>query len=541
MSSSSSEDRRRRKRRLADLDADELEEGEYHSSSDTEDYYNRDAALSGESDETISDLDDTTASSAAANHKKRSNNSTASSAAASHSHKSSASAAAANRNGGGGARAYSVLANHYGGARTSLTAANHYGRASASSALANMSFAAAPMRACRVCGKEFSSEKAVCGHMKVHAQEALHGGGKEQQQQGNGGKDKKKVKKERIVAVAAGGWGVTGRRGCSGSSGTSMDIIVKATPNAEPGHHSMDIVPAEPKIVYAPTPMAFAMPEDVPPMPVAPARTNLSGESSSKNPMPNDDMDIAAAGANPIPPTEPVVHQQPAAPPPHAGKQAQVVRHKRAPRPSAGRQNPAGYRCSDPTCNKWYANHQALGGHIAGHKNRQQAAAGGMPHDGAGPSSGGGGSKADEPHPCQICGKVYSKGVQLGGHMRKHYEGKIVPKRKLRTIEPPPPPADVVAEGPAQLCRPADAHADDLTLALPIKAELQSLAPVADAEKEAPSAAAEGTPEPAPARPRATGRVILFGIDIGLGVQTPPAQEGSLATKDSSASTALGY
>ena len=67
-------------------------------------------------------------------------------------------------------------------------------------------------------------------------------------------------------------------------------------------------------------------------------------------------------------------------------------------------------------------------------------------------------------HACKICGAEYSSGVSLGGHMRKHYNGKpIVPRKRLRLGAPelalalplqPAPPAVVeapIAAPPPQL------------------------------------------------------------------------------------------
>ncbi|GJM93687.1 hypothetical protein PR202_ga10269 [Eleusine coracana subsp. coracana] len=510
MSTGSSEDQRRRRRRLV---ADELEDGEcspgggYQSSSDTEDYYNRGAALSGGggggSEETVSDDLDATASSAAAR-------------------ASTASSVLAGLYGSGGAysRPSFAAASYYGRAHASAAASHYYGRASASSA-------AAPVFPCRMCGKEFGSEKA--GHMKVHALEALHGGSN---YEGNGISKEKKAMKKRKVEVAA-GWGVTGRRGCAGL-GTSVVDIVKGSPIA--ARDTLPAAHADPELVYQPTPISCAMPEgSSSAMPeesssasMASARTSLSDESSGKKPVIG--MDIAeAAGADtpsPIPPpTEPVVvHQQvqlqsqPAPPPPPPAGQKQAARRARrgpgaAPHP--GRQNPAGYRCRDPACGMWFSSHQALGGHVAAHKQNIKRAAAAMHQDGGA----GGGPKPEEAkrHRCGKCNAEFAMGVQLGGHMRKHWVGDpIVPKRKPQRqkplLQPLPPPA---------------VHAADLMFAPPIKEESRSLAPAVDA--------AEGTHEPATSGPDGTGRaILLFGIDIGLGVKTPPAREGSPATKDSS-------
>ncbi|CAO1948876.1 unnamed protein product [Urochloa humidicola] len=162
-----------------------------------------------------------------------------------------------------------------------------------------------------------------------------------------------------------------------------------------------------------------------------------------------------------------------------------------------------------------------LGGHMVGHKNREVAAAanGGA----AVPAAAAGhrrnhNPRPERPHVCGQCGAAFRLGVQLGGHMRKHWAGPpIVPKKKkLRAViaQPPPPP-------------PPEAVVADPTLALPVRA----------ADEAPPVAVEAALPAPQPAtRPPATGRVLLFGIDIGP-VQKTQAQQGSPPATESSAST----
>jgi len=199
------------------------------------------------------------------------------------------------------------------------------------------------------------------------------------------------------------------------------------------------------------------------------------------------------------PPTEAAVHQQapPVAPP--------------APAAGAGRQDPNGYTCKK--CGMWFESHQGLGGHMVGHKNRELAAG-----DGAGAAPAGRRNPGPErPHVCDQCGAEFRTGVQLGGHKRKHWAGPpIVPKKKPRVV--------VVAQ--PLLPPPAD-----LKLAMSA-VEADGSPPGAEAARPG----AERTPEPAP-RPPAPGRVLLFGIDIGPGVQTPEAQEEPAPATESSAST----
>ncbi|KAG2590556.1 hypothetical protein PVAP13_5NG409640 [Panicum virgatum] len=477
MAGGSSEDRWRRpsSRCHADPRDDEPEEGEvvpgYHSDADTEEYYNRHSCSSSDSDETISD-----------------SNAACSVPASYGEATTSPSSVAANSNGAG---------------------------ASASSPVA-----ARAALACPFCGKEFRSQKAVCGHMKVHAIGA----------HGQGIRKGKGIKRD--VAVVA-SWGGTGKRGCSGLASRTAPST-----NAE-SDQSMAIVVAEPKIVLQPKPLAFAAPNllSVPmasatptlssSLPMASAVTNVSGQSSSAQPMHNAAMDAVVAGpANP--PSEAVVHQH-AAPPTSsaAAEQAPSIHqhHPSAPPPppqpaAAGRQNPNGYTCKE--CNEWFPTHQGLGGHVAAHRSREVAAAAeGMLEDGAvacRPNA-----KLEKPHVCKFCGAAFPAGVQLGGHMRKHYAGPpIVPNKKPRLIPPPlPPPA-------LALALPASAHADGAGA---------SPAPAVEAAAQlGPASAVEGTPEPAPA-PGVAGRVLLFGIDIGVRVQKPAAQEEGPSAAQGPAST----
>jgi hypothetical protein len=62
---------------------------------------------------------------------------------------------------------------------------------------------------------------------------------------------------------------------------------------------------------------------------------------------------------------------------------------------------------------------------MAGHKNRQnnEAAAAGVAGDASC-------AKPPKLHPCKHCPRVFTSGVQLGGHMRKHFPGKVIPKRR---------------------------------------------------------------------------------------------------------------
>ncbi|KAF8695889.1 hypothetical protein HU200_036765 [Digitaria exilis] len=449
MDGGSSDDRRRSRRRLlADLcGRGEPEEGEFvpgdHSDADTEEYYNNNRrGCSSDSEGTISD---------------------------------------------------SFPANHGGAsASSSPTAINNGGASSAA--------AAAVVLACPFCGKEFRNHKAVCGHMKVHREQGIGKKGKKGKvHQEQDKKDKKKKGIKRDVALV-GEWGGTAKRGCSGTKGWA------ASPIAESGQ-SMAAAVAEAKmVVLAPMSLAFAPPNsppvrmtpakpNPPPVPTPSAAYNLSSVAVESDAMANDDsvesssaMEAVAAGAA-SPPSEavvhaageqtPPVHQQPVAPPP----------------PPGGRQDPRGYTCNK--CNKWFRTHQGLGGHVVGHKNRELAAA---LHGGAVPDTRT--AKPAKAHVCKVCGAEFPGGIQLGGHMRKHYTGEPLNKKPRHVT--PPGTATVGVAG--------------LTVALSVKSD-------------------EASPA---AKPAVVGRVLLFGIDIGTGVKTPAAQERSSATETSASTTTGG-
>ncbi|OEL36706.1 hypothetical protein BAE44_0002277 [Dichanthelium oligosanthes] len=318
--------------------------------------------------------------------------------------------------------------------------------------------------ACHVCGRSFISPKAVDGHMRVH---------------GSG----------RLAAVV--GWASTGKRGWTGGKPS-----VALSLNSESTDNSTAIVA------------------------VHPLETNLSGKESSSaasaEPMQYEPVATLVTGANPSS-IGAVVHQ-PAAPPPAAeharpvhqptvpppaAQQAQFVQQPLVAPPARAAPPPREYTCK--LCGKSYATHQGLGGHAAGHRNRQKeaeaaaAAAGMMAQDGSAfLAAFRRGRRAEEPHECQKCHKVFPSGVALGGHMRMHYTGPPIVHKKSKKRCLALLPGSAVSEA-------------DLRLAL------------------------STITEPAPA---VAGRVRLFGIDIGPNVQAPSEQQGSGAAEGSSSAGA---
>ncbi|CAO2147533.1 unnamed protein product [Urochloa humidicola] len=171
------------------------------------------------------------------------------------------------------------------------------------------------------------------------------------------------------------------------------------------------------------------------------------------------------------------------------------------------------YTCKE--CGRSFPTNQALGGHAAGHRNRQReaeavAAAAGMVPEGedgaaflAALRRARGGGRDEATHECRKCGKVFATGVALGGHMRVHYTGPpIVPARKnrRRRLALLPVMEDIASPPPG------------LSLALSIKTE------------------AEAPPTPAPA---GGARVVrLFGIDISPQVEAPSLEQQCFGTAD---------
>nr|CAB3459279.1 unnamed protein product [Digitaria exilis] len=252
----------------------------------------------------------------------------------------------------------------------------------------------------------------------------------------------------------------------------------------------------------------------------SPTPSSRHDQSSS-----DDDATITdAAAADDLSPASSVsfhhhqpVHHQPAAaaPPPSPPSPQQRPRRE--------------YTCKE--CGKSFPTNQALGGHAAGHRNRQReaeamaaaaAAAGIM---GANHHDGGAflaelrrARAVAAPHVCRKCHKEFATGVALGGHMRVHYTGKpIVPKRRKtnnkRALALLP-----LVEHHGDIA--ASSSSPGLSLALPINT-------------------AEDAPSPSPAGADGSRVVRLFGIDISAQqVQASSSSEQQCSGTTADVSTA---
>ncbi|KZV33203.1 hypothetical protein F511_16237 [Dorcoceras hygrometricum] len=88
------------------------------------------------------------------------------------------------------------------------------------------------------------------------------------------------------------------------------------------------------------------------------------------------------------------------------------------------------YKCS--VCSKSFPSYQALGGHKASHRIKPPAAAATSSDDSNLSTSASTHASNISPlnpsgrlHACSICHKTFPTGQALGGHKRRHYEGKI--------------------------------------------------------------------------------------------------------------------
>ncbi|KAJ1286577.1 hypothetical protein BS78_03G363300 [Paspalum vaginatum] len=337
------------------------------------------------------------------------------------------------------------------------------------------SAAAAPARTkhvCHFCGKVFASPKAVDGHMRVHGHV-----------------------RQQVAAAAAvsGGWDFTGRRGWAGVKPHSSVAASVTVNNSGLTSHSTDIVVAQP---LQPVPMEMAMTATGLPsmdgVAVPSAKTDLSeDESSSASAQPTAQCDVVTGAPNPSSTGPVIVHHEPATPttravaeqaqqvhqpavplsaaqqaqlvqlplvlpPPAVQQQGQVLVVPKAEEKSSSRE----YSCK--LCGKSYPTPQGLGGHAAGHRNKQReaeaaAAAAGMPLEAGGALLAAlhGDKEEKKTHTCTKCGKVFDRGVSLGGHMRMHYTGPPIEtkrNKKMRVVAPPPvavPPPSMKTEQPS--------------------------------------------------------------------------------------------
>ncbi|KAL5222142.1 hypothetical protein ABZP36_026855 [Zizania latifolia] len=158
---------------------------------------------------------------------------------------------------------------------------------------------------------------------------------------------------------------------------------------------------------------------------VAAAAASASQGSSNAEPIPN----VSTAACQQAAP----LHH---APPLHAAALAQLLQLSGQARPT--------YRCKVEGCNKEYGTYQGLGGHMAGHINKDKQATLAV-QEGDANASGRGGAKPEGTHPCKVCKREFKTGVALGGHMRKHYQGKVIIQKKKQQEEHDiaPPTAEV--------------------------------------------------------------------------------------------------
>ncbi|XBI22040.1 hypothetical protein VPH35_063106 [Triticum aestivum] len=296
--------------------------------------------------------------------------------------------------------------------------------------------------ACPVCHRQFRSSKAVHGHMRVHALA-----------------QPKEV--EKVSATVSAVHEVAGY--VSLSTSTAFEELVsseQAVPSSDRSSNSASV--QKPTQSTTDQSMAIVVAGAAPP-------TAVSEQVDIAPAPPSPQQDPVRPRVAPAPEPAAVYLHPPApaqqhafVPPPPAAAPLNAFHgplHIIAHRDTAA---PRGFSCKE--CNRWFPTHQGLGGHAAGHKNRRIAAeaaaaiAAGL--DPIGHAAGG--PRPERLHTCKVCGEVYTSGVRLGGHMRKHYTGKpIVPRKRARLLLPP----DVLGlaiPGPAPQAPPAEVAAAPL-------------------------------------------------------------------------------
>jgi DNA-directed RNA polymerase subunit RPC12/RpoP len=223
---------------------------------------------------------------------------------------------------------------------------------------------------------------------------------------------------------------------------------------------------------------------------------------------------------------------------------AQVATHQQQPPATTP------YTCKE--CGKSYPTNQALGGHVAGHKNKQREAEAVAAAAEAGPDATvlDRRYKVGQSHVCLKCGKMFSKAVALGGHMRAHYTGPrivIVRNNKKRCLVPPPPAEEDLASPPPP---EEDWAVAGLSRSLSIRAEEELVAPLppppplpaADedlAARRSLSLSINTDEEPpSTAAPAGAGGVLrLFGVDIDISEHQEEQGSSEAATRRSEGSS----
>jgi hypothetical protein len=319
------------------------------------------------------------------------------------------------------------------------------------------------------------------------------------------GRQKRNKKLPAVLPAISVGWAVTGKRGSVGGRSTP--------PVSEEAVDSMAIVVAQP--VIDPMPIAFAT-------------------SAEHNPPNDDSMAIVVVAAGNPPDQNQIVVHPPSSPQPAVLAQdqpavaqgqlaaaapqilqpaARQVKHPAAPAQDAD----GWWPCKEEGCHLRYATHQGLGGHMAGHKNRQNTEAAA--------------AKPAKLYPCTKCPRVFTTGVQLGGHMRKHFVGKVIPKK--RGARPNVSAGDLAsALAQSQLKMPPTATEVPKVSAMELATALTLSLPM-------PPPAVVEIAQPQPVVAPAQVVLRIFGFDI---VPAPPAvaaEEVSIAATETDQSSAV--